>query len=281
MILREGEVSSTFKKTIYFDSNLRTIDAKNVTVGRKSNNSYAFNLTIDLLIGEIITFHATWTAKGHAAGSYNLNILSFSDDPDVDPKFRACQDASEVQIVRDSPIISELMISPVYHPSGLDPQETYVYPEQDIQVRCNVTCLIGIENVTLYYSVESREVWKQSTMTRNSENEWIGTILGQSEGKQIVLYVEAFGSTGKSSRTREYTCRVSDLRAVESMAKIATVTTVTIILVACTVIFALKKRRMTKRMNRRLCFLVLAIIGAVLLALAIYYKQIMQILAYI
>ena len=172
--------------------------------------------------------------------------MAFSDDPDVDPRFRECRDTCEVKIVEDAPIINEPIVSPVYHPSGLDPQEMYVYPGQDIEVRCNVTCFIGIENVTLHYSVESSDVWNQIVMSRKSGNEWIGTVPGQSEGKLIVFYVEAFSSTEKSSRTREYVCRVLDLQVLELRIKIVAVATVTIILAGCIVIFALKRRRMTE-----------------------------------
>lgn len=148
--------------------------------------------------------------------------------------------------MEEVPIISEPIMSPIYHPSGLDTQEMYVYPGQDVEVRCNATCSIGIENVTLHYSVESSDVWNQIIMSRSSENEWIGTLPGQSEGNLIVFYVQAFGSTRKSSRTREYVCVVSDLQALELRTKIVTVATVTTILFGCTAIFALKRRRMTE-----------------------------------
>ena len=148
--------------------------------------------------------------------------------------------------MKDSPIISEPIMSLIYHSPGLNHQKTYVHPGKDIEVRCNVTCVIGIKNVALYYSVESGDIWNQSIMSRKSENEWIGTIPRQSEGKLIVFYVEALSSTGKSSRTREYRCRVLDLQMLELKTRIVIVVTVTTIVAGCIVIFALKRRRMTE-----------------------------------
>lgn len=195
---------------------------------------------------EVITFYAVWTAKGQEAGNYNISVLAFSDDPDVDPEFRSCQDTCEVQILKDSPIISELIMSPIYHSSGLNHQKTYVYPERDIEVRCNVTCFVGTKNVALYYLIEPSGVWNQGDMSRKSENEYIGTVPGQCEGTLIVFYAEALSSTGKRSRTREYECMVLDLQVLELKTRIATVATVTIILVGCIAIFALKRRRMAE-----------------------------------
>ena len=219
-----------------------------MTVSRKNNTSYAFSATIHL-VGpptEVITFSATWTAKGQAAGSYNISVLVLSDDPDVDPEFKECQDTCEVQIVIGAPIMGEPIISPVHHSSGLNHHKLYVYPWQDIEVRCNVTCFGGIKNVTVCYSVDSGDVWNQSIMSRKTENEWIGTVPGQSEGKLIVFYVEAFSSTGKSSRTREYRCTVLDLQVLELRTILIKTVTLTIILVGCLLIFAIKRRRMTE-----------------------------------
>ena len=137
-------------------------------------------------------------------------------------------------------------MSPIHHPSGLDPQESYVYPWQDIVVRCNITCFEGIKNVTVCYSVDSDAVWNQSIMSRKTGNEWIGTIPGQSEGKLIVFYVEAFSSTGKSSSTRKYTCTVLDLRVLELRTMFIKAVTLTIILVGSLAIFAIKRRKMTE-----------------------------------
>ena len=180
------------------------------------------------------------------AGRFNIGVFAFSNDPNVDPEFKACQDTCEVQIVRDSPIINEPIMSPIYYSSGLDHQTMYVYPGKEIEIRCNVTCFTDIENVGLYYSVDSGEVWNRCFMSKKLENEWVGTIPRQSEGKLIVFYVEALSSTEKSSRTIEYRCRVLDLQVLELKTKIVTIATTTIILVGCLVIFALKRRRMTE-----------------------------------
>lgn len=145
-----------------------------------------------------------------------------------------------------APIISEPIISPVHHSSGLNHQKLYVYPGQDIEVRCNVTCIIGIKNVTICYSLNSDDIWNQSIMNIHSENEWGGTIPKQSEGKLVVFYIEAFSSIGMNSRTREFTYTVLHLHALELRTIIVTSITSTIILVGCLAIFAIKRRRMTE-----------------------------------
>ena len=243
MILQEGEASSTFNKKVDFHSNLRELNPQNISVSRKDNTSYTFNTAIQLLLGEVITFDTVWTVEGQKAGSYNIIVSAFSNDPDVDPLFRTCQDTCEVQIVADSPIISELVIPSVYYPS-FDQQNMYVYPDQNVEVKCNVTCPVNLKNVTLCYSVDSSGIWNQSTMTRNLENEWTGTVPRQSEGKQVILYVEAFSSRDKNSKTKEFAFTVSDLQALDLRTGIVTVATATSILAGCIAIFAIKRRRM-------------------------------------
>ena len=197
-------------------------------------------------MGEVVTFHVDWVARCQAAGKHTLSLLALSEDPDVDPKFRKGQDTREVQIVTGSPIISDLIVSPVGNLPGLDPQEAYVRPGKDIEVRCNITCPDGIARAIVFYSMDSLTLWNQRAMSRNSRNEWVGIVPGQPEGTRIVLYVEAVGANGKSSRTREFACRVANLEAIESTAKIVALATVTTILLACITMLALRRRRMTK-----------------------------------
>lgn len=229
-----------------FQSNQRETEPKTVSVSQKNDTSYAFNINVQLLLGEIIKYYVDWTAEGRVIGSYIIGVSAFSDDPDVDLRFRSCQDTREVQILQDTPEINEPILSQMYHPSGLDPQEMYVYPGQNIDVRCNISCPIGVKNVSLYYSVDSGGVWNQSIMAKNSGNEWMGTVPGQSEGKVVTVYVETFSLTGKSSKTREYACRVSDLQLLELRTRIVTAATVTTILIGFIGIFALKRRKMTE-----------------------------------
>jgi len=243
LILQEATQSPvTFNKQVYFASNVRTIDPLDITVNRLNSTSYSFGLAVQLLLGEVISLHTDWIAQGQMAGSYNLTVVAFSNDPDVDPRFRSSEDTCEVQIVEDSPAIGEIVISPVYYPP-FDPQTMYVSSGQAVQVRCNVTCLAGISAVTLYYSVDSSGTWNQSAMMTNLENEWIGDLPEQSEGEDITLYLEAFSAMDKSARTKEYTITVSDLQGLELKATIATAATVTTIIVGCALIFIWKRRK--------------------------------------
>jgi hypothetical protein len=246
LVLQEGNESSAFNKTVYFESNQRSIDPRIVSVTRQSSTSYAFNITMQFLRGELITLYTSWTARGQSVGSYNLSISAFSNDPYVDPRFRSCQDTIEAQIVEGVPVINEPAISPVYHPSGLDPQKMYVYPSQDLVVKCNISCPVGIKNVTLYYSIEPNQFWNQTIMTENPESEWTGTVPGQPEGKSIALYVEALSLTEQSSRTKEYVCTALDYGVLELRTEIATAATVAVILVFCAVFFCLRRRRVTQ-----------------------------------
>jgi hypothetical protein len=193
-------------------------------------------------LGEVITLHSDWTVKGQVAGIYNLTVLASSNDPNIDPRFRSSEGAREVQIVEGSPSMGEIVISPVYNPP-FDPQTMYVSPGQAVQVRCNVTCLAEISTVALYYSVDSSGIWNQSDMAKDSENEWMGTLPAQSEGKEITLYVEAFSALDRSAKTKEYTLVVSDLQTLELRTTVATAATITSIVVGCVLIFVWKRRK--------------------------------------
>jgi len=229
---------------VAFQSNQREIESKAVTVNRKNSTSYAFNVDIQLLLGEVIRFYASWTATSHATGTYNIIVSAFSNDPDFDQGFKFCQDTGEVQILEDTPRLNAPVLSPVYQVTGLDPQELYVYPGQSIDLKINVSCPIGLENVTLFYSLDSGNTWNRQAMSKHMGDEWIGTVPGQPEGTMVIVYVAAFSLTGKISRTNEYACRVSDLQLLELRTKIVAGATGAAILVGFVGIFALKRRRM-------------------------------------
>lgn len=233
---------------MYFESNLRVIDPRNISVSRRSSTIYAFNLTLHVLgpPQENIEFFTTWTARGTVAGNYTIGLSAFSDDLDVDPAFRSCEYICELQILEDVPVLSELILSPVYYSYGLDSQEMCAHPWQNIKLRCNISCPFGIKNVTLYYLMDSSAVWNQLFMTQNDGNQWMGTIPGQPEGKLVMVYVEAFSMSGKSSKTREYAYRVLDLQLLELRTKIVAGATAVTILVGVIGIFAWKKRKITE-----------------------------------
>lgn len=228
---------------MFFQSNLRTIDPINISVSRKTDNSYAFSLIVQLNLGETVTFYANWIAEGQITGNYSINVSAVSNDPNIDTSFRSCEDDEEVQIVEDVPVIYEPVMSPAYNPPGLDPEQMYIYPGEDVTTECNITCPIGVKNVTLYYSVALGGIWNQIGMNGDSGNEWTAVVPAQPEGTSVVIYIEAFGPTEKSSRTREYKFIVSDLQALETRTKAITVATAATILVGCITIFTWKRRR--------------------------------------
>lgn len=195
---------------------------------------------------EVITFRTVWVVKALQEGNYNVSVLASSDDNRVDPQRSSVHDSREVQIVKAAPKIGEPVISPVYSLSDFDHQNIHTYPEQDIDVRVNVTCNISIENVTLHYSTDNGGVWNQIKMSNESANDFVGKIPGQSEGELILFYIQAFSSAGKSSRTREFICVVSDLQLLELRTRIIIATTATIFSVGCIAIFALRRRRVTE-----------------------------------
>ena len=217
-----------------------------VTVNRKNSNSYAFNLVVQILLGEVIKYYASWNAEGQVIGDYSIQLSASSDDPDFDPKYSLCQDVCEVQVLGDTPVMNEPVLSPLYTASGLDSREMYTFPWQNVELRCNISCPLGIENVTLWYSVDSDTLWNQLTMTPAGGDEWIGTVPGQPEGKLVRVEVEAFGLSGKSSRTGRYAYRVLDQQLLELRSTTVAGVTAVAIIVGVAGIFVWKKRKMTE-----------------------------------
>lgn len=244
LTMEEGGSTSTFNKTVSVQSDQGDRTSRNVTVTRESDNSYIFNLDVQLDLGESVMLTVSWDLRAETAGTHNITLVVSSDDSDFDSRYATCQDTRAVEVIRDAPVMGEPLISPIYHQPDLDPQEIYAYPNQDITVRCNVTSDAGIENVSLFYSVNKGLSWNQIAMTWVSGDEYVGTVPRQSEGGKVWFYIETNSLTGRSSRTRDYTCTISNLQALDQGTKIAGIATATAILVGCATILARKRRKM-------------------------------------
>ncbi len=244
LVLRTNEETAQFNKTIYFQSNQRNIDPVVSTVSSSAAGSYSFMINVQLNLGENIVLYTNWSAEGRIAGIYHINVLASSYDANIDPRFNICEDTKEIQIVEDVPVINEPTISPLDQAPDIDPRESFAHPEQDVEMKCEVSSPTGISNVTLCYLVSPNGVWKHVVMTENSENEWIGTIPGQFDGTTVSLYIEAFSSTGRSSKTRQFSYTVTNLQALDATAKISGVVLVAIIIAGCVIIIFRRRKQM-------------------------------------
>jgi hypothetical protein len=193
---------------------------------------------------ETVVLRATWTVWAKDEGQYNVSVLATSNLSDVDPNRAGAW--CEVQVMRDAPNIGELLFSPVYSSPDLDPEVLFVYPRQGFEVKCNVTCRVSIENVTLLYSVKGSGVWNQLEMRNEEGKVFSATISGQPEGNELQFHVMAFASAGKSARTRDYACTVADLQALDFRAETAIATTVGVILACSLVFLAFRRRRLAE-----------------------------------
>lgn len=245
MALPEAELP--LSKVVYFESNLRTITPRNVSVSLNGNGCYTIYVTIDLLLGEIIRFYITWTTKALKAGNYSISISASSIDPDMDVRFRVAQGDLEIHVLEDAPTISELIFLPELRPIDFDPQEMYTSPGQEIEIRCNITCFSGTRNVTVYYSIEPSGVWDECFARRISEHEWVATIPGQPERVSLVFYLKAYSMLGASSRTKEYKYIFLDMHALVFKTNVIGTLMVVTIVIGLLLILVLKRREMTER----------------------------------
>jgi hypothetical protein len=210
----------TFNVTVYFQSSVRVIGPQTVTVLTSDNVSYSFDVKIQLNLGEKVTFHASWTAMASEAGAYNVSLLAFSDDPNMDSNSRSVEDISAVRVVEDAPVISSLDVSDSYTAQEIDPRATFLYPDHNIKVRCNATSVYGIENVTIYYSTDQGVSWGWKAMEEGKvASEWVASLPKQADGTSLRVYVAAFGLLGAGSRTGELVFQVADLHALDVGAK--------------------------------------------------------------
>jgi len=154
-----------------------------------------------------------------------------------------------VTVLRGAPTIENASISPVYEFDHIEA----LLPEQDITVRCNVTSVLNVKNVTLYwidYPIGSAppETWYRFVMVKSQGNEWVGSISGQPAGRIVAFYLEAFSSINISSRTGKFVYEVVDLTKLEIDTKITTLTVISVLIVGCVGIFALKRRKILEEL---------------------------------
>jgi hypothetical protein len=230
--------------TLYFQSDARLIDPQNVVVLASDNVSYSFNTTFQLNLGEQITFYTNWTARASFAGAYNVSLSAMSEDPDVDQYFRSAQDAREVRVVEDVPLISGFAVSGSYSASEIDPQGIYLYPDREIIVSCNASSASGMKNLTTYFSTDHGLTWASKVMTEVVAGEWIASLPKQADGASLRVYVIAFDLLEKSSKTGEFVFQVTDLQALDVRSKAVAASMVTTIVACCGVYLLWRRRKM-------------------------------------
>jgi hypothetical protein len=233
----------TFNMMVYFQSSARVIDPQSVKVLTSGNVSYSFNVTLQLNIGEQVTFYTNWTANASEAGAYNVSLLAVGNDP-MDPNFRCVQDVREVRVVEDIPVISAVAVSGSYTAPKIDAQATYLYPDRDLTVQCNASSAHGMKNVTIYYSTDQGVSWTWKAMTEQAFGEWATSLPRQADGTSLRLYVEAFSLLERSSKTRELVFQVVDLQALDVRTTTLMASTVTVVIVGCAVYLSWRRRKM-------------------------------------
>jgi len=219
-----------------------------------ANNSFSFKIIIDLQYyesgnREYYIFYTTWLAKTERVGNYNINVsaaINHSIVNLVHPNFALREDHANVAIVSGAPTINSLDVTNRSHSLGLNDLEWYVLPGKDVEVRCQVTCLTGVQKATLYYSVWPSSNESSIAMTMESHSEWIGFIPMQQEETLIFFRVEAFSSTESAIKKGDKPCRFLDLGRVEHKATIDVAITLTAASVGCAIFFAVKKHRMSE-----------------------------------
>jgi hypothetical protein len=229
---------------VYFQSSVRVISPQSAMVLRSGNASYSFNVTVQLNLGEQVTFYTNWTTITSEAGAYNLSLLAVSHDADVDPDYRSVQDFREVRVVEDVPVLSGLAVSGSYSMPQIDPQATYLNPNRGITLNCHVSSPTGTKNVTVYYSTDQGRTWTWKLMIEQVAGDWVASLPGQADGTSLRLYVVAFSLLDRSSKTGELVFLVVDLHALNARAGTLMASTAMTIILGCAVYLLWKRRRM-------------------------------------
>jgi hypothetical protein len=240
----QKDEGDTFNMTVYFQSSVRVIDPQSVTVLRSDNVSYSFDVKLQLNLGEHVTFYTNWTAAASEAGAYNVSLSAVSDDPNMDSNFRSVQDTRQVHVVDSAPVISSLDISDSYSAPEIDPQALYIYPNRDITVRCNVSSIYGMKNVTVYYSTDQGVSWSWQAMTNQTVSEWMASLPRQADGTSLRVYVAASSLLETTSKTNQLIFQVANLQMLDVWAKTAMVSTVIAIIIGCVVYLSWRRREM-------------------------------------
>lgn len=178
-------------------------------------SSCSFKINLNLLINEIVTFHTSWIIRSEATGNYTIKVTAASVDEYMHNEHRRGMDVCKTQIVKGSPLIGELLITPTLFSPGLEPNMLYFQPGKGVTVKCNVTSILDVESVFIFYTTNSPDSWNQVEMKNVTWQLWTGTLLGQLRNKKMFFYIEATGPNNAKSKTDIYECMFLDIPLLE------------------------------------------------------------------
>lgn len=208
----------------------------------KEGEGYTFSVRIYLVINEEVDILTTWEVICEEPGEYNITVFSQSNDPFMILRYSRSMGSCRTEIVSGSPVVGDVQISPISTSPGLDPEELYVSPDSDIDVRCSVSCELGLNYVQLYYSNDS-EVWVVLDMEDNGDDQWTAKIPSHPENKKVLFYIEAESTFMGVSRTSEYECTFLDIDDLKRNTNTLIFVSATVMVTGSVGIFSLYRRR--------------------------------------
>lgn len=191
---------------------------------------------------ETIYLNLAWVVQARKEGKYNLNVSASSSHNEIDPQHSSVQSLCEFHVVKGTPVISAVSVLNAHYVPEIDQQSLFVYPNQEIEVECIVTCSVELRNVTLFYRIDKDDAWHTMEMKSISQNAFLGRIPKRREGDLIVFYIEAVSLVGKISKSIEYKCVVADLEGLYVKTNIIKVATMATIVASCFIVLILKRR---------------------------------------